>query len=71
MENWGGSILTIRNRWNVFTGVPLSEAINAGRKEMPSLRAFHFIFCCFTMLPDKMASRLGQTNKPSVEVAYR
>lgn len=71
MENWGGSILTIRNRWDVLTGVPLSEAIKAARKEMPSLRAFHCIFCRCTMLPDKMAHRLGQTQKPSVEVAYR
>jgi hypothetical protein len=49
---WGGSILTIRNRWNVFMGMPLSDAIAAARKEMPTLKYFHAVFCRSNMLGD-------------------
>lgn len=50
MAEWGGSILTIRNRWNVLVGVPLGTAIAAAQKEMPSLRVFHCVFCRSSML---------------------
>ena len=65
MADWGGSILTIRNRWNVLFGVPLSDAIAAARKEMPSLRLFHCIFCRCTMLPDSVAeeTRANESTK--------
>lgn len=52
MADWGGSILTVRNRWNVFLGMPLKDAVNAALKEMPSLRVFHCIFCRSYMLGD-------------------
>jgi hypothetical protein len=71
MSTWGGSILTIRNRWNVWLGVPLVDAIKAARKEMPSLRNFHCIFCRCTMLPDSMAQKLGQTQHVDVGVHYQ
>jgi hypothetical protein len=70
MMEWGGSILTIRNRWDVFFGVPLSEAINSARKEMPSLRTFHCIFCRCTMMPDSVAKKLGHTQHADVGVKY-
>jgi hypothetical protein len=41
----GGSVLTVRNRWNVINGIPLSEAIREARAEMPTLRVFHALFC--------------------------
>lgn len=50
MADWGGSVLTVRNRWNVFLGMPLKDAVNAALKEMPSLRVFHCIFCRSYML---------------------
>lgn len=71
LSAWGGSILTIRNRWNVLFGVPLADAIAAARKEMPSLRIFHCVFCRSYMLPDSMGQKLGVTMKPSVAVQYR
>lgn len=52
MADWGGSILTVRNRWNVFLGMPLEEAVKAAKKEMPSLSTFHCIFCRSYMLGD-------------------
>ncbi|WP_198376968.1 putative adhesin [Roseomonas rubea] len=52
MADWGGSILTVRNRWNVFLGMPLEEAVKAAKKDMPSLRTFHCIFCRSYMLGD-------------------
>lgn len=58
MEDWGGSVLTIRNRWNVFMGVPLAEAIAAVQKASPSIRVFHCSFCRSNMLgEDKLAAQ--------------
>jgi len=71
LETWGGSILTIRNRWNVLFGVPLNDAIKAARKEMPSLRNFHCVFCRCYMLPESLGKKLGVTIKPSVDVRYK
>lgn len=71
IQQWGGSILTIRNRWDVMMGVPLADAIKAARKEMPTLKNFHCIFCRSTMLPDNWAKKRGHTNLPSVGVNYR
>ena len=62
-SDWGGSILTIRNRWNVFFGVPLQDAIKAALKAMPSLKIFHCIFCRSYML--------GEDKLPSQPVQYR
>jgi hypothetical protein len=59
---WGGSILTVRNRWNVFMGVPLFDAIKAARKEIPTLKRFHAVFCRSNMLGDDLL--------PSQEVKY-
>jgi hypothetical protein len=36
----GGSILTIRNRWNIFSGVALETAIEAALQAMPPLNVF-------------------------------
>lgn len=58
----GGSILTIRNRWNVFMGVPLCDAIKAARKAIPSLRDFHCIFCRSYMM--------GKDPKPPAYVNF-
>jgi hypothetical protein len=66
----GGSILTIRNRWDVFAGIPLLDAIKAAKKEMPTLRDFHCIFCRSAMLPDKMVKFFNQTVSPDKEVNY-
>ena len=66
----GGNCLTIRNRWNVMFGVPLADAIKAAKKEMPSLRDFHCIFCRSAMLPDNMVAKLGQTVKPDEHVNF-
>jgi len=52
MADWGGSILTVRNRWNVFSGMPLSEAIKEAKKAMPTLRNFHCVFCRSYMMGD-------------------
>lgn len=58
MGNWGGSILTIRNRWNVLLGVPLSRAIEAAKKESSSIRVFHCVFCRSYMLgEDKLEAQ--------------
>jgi hypothetical protein len=62
-NDWGGSVLTIRNRWNVFFGVPLQDALKAAKKAMPSLRNFHCIFCRSYML--------GEDALPSQPVQYR
>jgi hypothetical protein len=59
----GGSVLTIRNRWDVVFGVPLKDAITAARKEMPTLREFYFLFCRSYML--------GADPKPAQDVQYR
>lgn len=66
----GGSVLTIRNRWNVLCGIPLLDAIKAAKKEMPTLRAFHAIFCRSAMLPKQLVTKLGQTVKPDQEVNF-
>ncbi|GIX10586.1 putative adhesin [Elioraea sp.] len=61
MADWGGSILTVRNRWNVFLGMPLKDAVKAALKEMPSLRTFHCIFCRSYMLgEDPLAAQSVQ-----------
>jgi len=70
MAEWSGNILTIRNRWNVWVGVPLADAIKAARKEMPSLRIFHCIFCRCTMLPKSVANKVGHTQHADVGVQY-
>jgi len=51
-RNIGGSVLTIRNRFDVVFGVKLSDALAAARKEMPTLREFYCIFCRANMLGD-------------------
>jgi hypothetical protein len=61
-EDWGGSILTIRNRWNVFLGVPLRDAIKAAQKHSPALKTFHCVFCRSYML--------GEDSKPAQAVHY-
>ncbi len=66
----GGSVLTIRNRWNVVFGIPLEDAIKAAKKEMPTLSDFHCIFCRSAMLPDKMVAKFGQTVKPDQHVNF-
>jgi len=71
MNNWGGSILTVRNRWNVLCGVPLKDAIKAARASMSSLKTFHCVFCRCTMLPGTIARKLGQTKLDSVSVQMR
>lgn len=58
-----GSVLTIRNRWNVFMGVPLKEAITDARKAFPTLREFHCLFCRSYML--------GDDELPSQRVTFR
>ncbi|NNF17238.1 MAG: hypothetical protein HKN70_10880 [Gammaproteobacteria bacterium] len=50
MSDWGGSILTIRNRWNILTGVPLRDAVRAAQKADPAIRVFHCVFCRSNML---------------------
>lgn len=59
MADWGGSILTVRNRWNVFLGMPLSDAVKAATKEMPSLKTFHCIFCRSYMMGDDPKAAQG------------
>ncbi len=61
MKDWGGSILTVRNRWNVFLGAPLSDAITAVKKEMPSVQVFHAIFCRSYMLGEDPKQAQGVT----------
>jgi hypothetical protein len=48
----GGSVLTIRNRWDVVFGIPLQDALKAAKKEMPTLREFYCLFCRSYMLGD-------------------
>jgi hypothetical protein len=67
----GASILTIRNRWDIVFGVPLSDALKALHKEMPSVREVHCLFCRCAMLPDKMRDFLGQAHAPDKGVSYR
>lgn len=63
MADWGGSILTVRNRWNVFLGMPLKDAVDAALKEMPTLRFFHCIFCRSYMLgEDPLAAQSVKYN---------
>lgn len=58
MENWGGSIVTIRNRWNVFLGVPLATVISEVKKHSPAIRVFHCVFCRSYMLgEDKLEAQ--------------
>ncbi|MBL0940408.1 MAG: hypothetical protein IBJ03_16055 [Gemmatimonadaceae bacterium] len=63
MDDWGGSILTVRNRWNILFGIPLKTAISAARKEMPTLREFHCIFCRSYMM--------GEDKKAAQDVQYQ
>lgn len=49
-RNHGGSVLTVRNRFDVVTGVPLQDAIKAAKKEMPTLRVFYCLFCRSNMV---------------------
>jgi hypothetical protein len=67
----GASVLTIRNRWDIVFGVPLSDALKAAKKAMPTLKEFHCLFCRCAMLPDNMRDKLGQTAKPDAGVRYR
>ncbi|WP_237213835.1 putative adhesin [Falsiroseomonas oryziterrae] len=67
----GASILTIRNRWDIVFGVPLSDALKALRKEAPSIREVHCLFCRCAMLPDKVRDLFGQTHAPDKGVSYR
>ena len=62
----GGSVLTVRNRWHVFLGVPLKEAINAARKAYPSLREFHCLFCRSYMLGKDPLPSQGVNFKPKM-----
>lgn len=66
----GASVLTIRNRWNIVFGVPLSDALKAAKKAIPTLREFHCLFCRSSMLPDKMRDYFSQTNRPDQGVQY-
>ena len=60
---WAGNILTIRNRWNVFTGVPLADAIKAAKKHMPTLKTFHAVFCRSDMMVENSPSATAQLKK--------
>lgn len=51
-RNHGGSVLTVRNRFDVVFGVPLQDAIKAAKKEMPTLRVFYCLFCRSNMTGD-------------------
>jgi hypothetical protein len=66
----GASILTIRNRWDIVFGVPLSDALKEAKKAMPALREFHCLFCRSAMLPDQVRDHFGQTNLPDQGVQY-
>jgi len=55
------SLLSIRNRWDVGVGIPLSQAIRAARRAMPTLSTFHCCFCRSPMLPSQVGRMLGQT----------
>ncbi len=61
-RNIGGSVLTVRNRFDVVFGIKLSDAIAAARKEMPTLREFYCIFC--------RANMLGEDANPDGHVKY-
>ena len=41
----GASVVTIRNRWDVFAGVPLADVIKGVRKAAPSISTFYCSFC--------------------------
>ena len=60
----GGSVLTVRNRWHTFLGVPLKDAIGAARKAYPALREFHCLFCRSYMLGDDPLPSQGVNFKP-------
>jgi hypothetical protein len=49
-RQYGGSVLTVRNRWDAKLGVSLSDAIDAARTEMPTIRNFFCLFCRANML---------------------
>jgi hypothetical protein len=67
----GASVLTIRNRWDIVFGVPLSDALKAAKKAVPTLKEFHCLFCRCAMLPDNWRDKLGQTARPDQGVRYR
>ncbi|MBW6399862.1 hypothetical protein KPL78_18530 [Roseomonas sp. HJA6] len=39
------SLVTIRNRWDLWTGIPLETVIHEVRQVMPTLTTFHCTFC--------------------------
>jgi hypothetical protein len=51
-RNHGGSVLTVRNRFDVVFGIPLQDALKAAKKEMPTLRVFYCLFCRSNMVGD-------------------
>ncbi len=64
MENWGGSIVTIRNRWNVFLGVPLATVISEVKNHSPAIRVFHCVFCRSYMLGEDKLEVQGVSYRP-------
>jgi hypothetical protein len=57
-DNPSGSanVVTVRNRWDVVLGVPLSVVVSAVLKEMPTITCFYCAFC-----RANRASRLSTT----------
>lgn len=56
-------VLTVRNRADMFMGVPLEHAVQQARRAMPSLTTFHCLFCRCLALPF--------TQPRTEEVAFR
>jgi hypothetical protein len=77
-DNPSGSanVVTVRNRWDVVLGVPLSVVVFAVLKEMPTITCFYCAFCRADQIlgirgyPTPLGKLIGLKHQPSVEVIY-
>jgi hypothetical protein len=63
------SLLAIRNRWDLYAGVTLEDAIKGARRAMPSLATFHCCFCRTPALFGLIGGLLGQTPEGPMQTA--
>ena len=50
-KNSGASVITIRKRFNVLTGIPLADVIRGVRRVQPDISNFYCSFCRANSLP--------------------